>query len=103
MIWFIYIVGGVFITLACAMFYVFYRSQHFGMFLMGVVYSASGILAIALPHWWPLLAGFVLVWLLRFMGLEPEADTKAEGESRKAEGDRASDESGGVRDGKADR
>lgn len=97
MIWFIYIVGGVFIALACAMLYVFYRSHHFGMFLMGVTYSASGILAIALPHWWPLLAGFVMVWLLRFMGLEPDV---APG----AEDNKAGEESAGTRnEGKADR
>lgn len=97
MIWFIYIVSGLFIVLACAMFYVFYRSHHFGMFLMGVVYSASGVLAIALPHWWPLLAGFVLVWLLRFMGLEPEVVAEPEGGA-------AGEEGGGMRDeGRPDR
>lgn len=97
MIWFIYIVGGVFIALACAMFFVFYRSQHFGMFLMGVTYSASGVLAIALPHWWPLLAGFILVWLLRFLGLEPEMAAPPEGSLPRGEG-------GGMQDeGKPDR
>jgi hypothetical protein len=100
MIWFIYIVGGLFIALACAMFYVFYRNQHFGMFLMGVTYSASGVLAIGLPHWWPLLAGFVLVWLLRFMGLVPDVAPPAE-EKRpggEGEGGAAADEGRGTRD-----
>ena len=97
MIWLIYIVGGVFIALACAMLFVFYRSHHFGMFLMGVTYSASGILAIALPHWWPLLAGFVMVWLLRFMGLEPDA-VSGTGENRTGEA-----EAGSRNEGKADR
>jgi len=26
---------------------------------------------ISLPHWWPLVVGFVMVWLLRLMGMEP--------------------------------
>ena len=52
------------------MFYVFYRERHFGMFLMGMTYSMSGLLAMALPHWWPLVAGFVMAWMLKMLGLE---------------------------------
>ena len=77
MIYVIYLFGGLFIALACAMLYVFYRSRHFGMFLMGVTYASSGVLAIALPHWWPLAVGFVLAWLLRLLGLEPKVEQPA--------------------------
>ena len=52
------------------MFYVFYRERHFGMFLMGMTYSMSGLLALVLPHWWPLVAGFVMAWMLKMLGLE---------------------------------
>jgi len=31
-----------------------------------------------LTHWWPLVAGFVLVWLLRLLGLDPDTQKKAE-------------------------
>lgn len=105
MIYVIYVFAVVFVALGAAMFYVFYRERHFGMLLMGMTYSMSGLLAIALPHWWPLVAGFVLVWLLKMLGLEmgPEdaaappreggdkrrvegGRSKSEGESRKAEG-----------------
>jgi hypothetical protein len=41
---------------------------------MGVTYGTSGVLALALPHWLPLVAGFVLVWLLKLLGLEPSAE-----------------------------
>ena len=71
MIYVIYLFGGLFIVISCAMLYVFYRSRHFGLFIMGVTYGTSGALALALPHWWPLVAGFVLVWLLKLLGLEP--------------------------------
>jgi hypothetical protein len=27
---------------------------------------------VVLMHWWPLVAGFVLVWVLRFLGLDPD-------------------------------
>jgi hypothetical protein len=96
MIYLIYLFGGLFILLSLPMLYVFYREKHFGTFLMGICYGLSGLLAIALPHWWPLLTGFVAVWLLRMMGLEQSIPTgptevgagieKSNGESRKSEG-----------------
>lgn len=70
MIYVTYTVAGLFIALALTMLYVFYRSSHFGMFVMGLTYGCSGLLAILLGHWWPLVAGFVLVWLLKWLGLE---------------------------------
>ena len=39
---------------------------------MGLTYGASAGVAIVLTHWWPLVAGFVLVWLLRLAGLDPD-------------------------------
>jgi len=76
MIYVTYAVAGLFIALAFAMLYVFYRSSHFGMFIMGLTYGASGLLAILLGHWWPLVAGFVLVWVLKMLGLEFGAEQK---------------------------
>ena len=70
MIYVIYVFAVLFIGLGAAMFYVFYRERHFGMFLMGMTYSMSGLLAMALPHWWPLIAGFVMAWMLKMLGLE---------------------------------
>ena len=79
MIYVIYVVAGVFIALSVAMFYVFYRSKHFGMLILGVTYGASGLLALSVSHWWPLIAGIVLAWLLRFLGLEPGSEPEEPG------------------------
>ena len=76
MIYVIYVFAGLFIALSCTMLYVFYRERHFGLFIMGVIYGTSGVLAIALPHWWPLVAGFALVWVLKLLGLEASAEPK---------------------------
>lgn len=86
MIYVTYFFAGLFIVLFATMMYVFHRSSHFGTFLMGVTYGASGVIAIWLLEWWPLVAGFVLVWALKLLGLEPAAEDKGEGESRKEEG-----------------
>ena len=77
MIYVIWGVAGLFVALSIAMFYVFYRSSHFGMLILGITYGTSGLLAILVAHWWPLIAGIVLAWMLRFLGLEP-----ADGEKR---------------------
>lgn len=71
MIYVVYVVAGLFIALSIAMSYVFYRSRHFGMLILAVTYGSSGLLALSVAHWWPLIAGIVLAWLLRFLGLEP--------------------------------
>jgi hypothetical protein len=86
MIYVIYFFAGVFIVLAASMLFVFYRTTHFGSFLMGAIYGASGVVAIWLAAWWPLVFGFVLVWMLKLMGLEPAAQATAEGASQEEEG-----------------
>ena len=86
MIYVIYFFAGVFVLIAAFMLFAYYRSRHFGLFIMATTYASSGLLALSVSHWWPLVTGFVLVWLLRFMGLEPEVEYKEEGGSRKEEG-----------------
>jgi len=56
MIYVIYVVSVLFILLSGTMLYVFYRQRDFGVLVMGVTYGLSGMLALALPHWWPLAA-----------------------------------------------
>ena len=92
MIYVIYVFAALFLTLASAMIYVFYRERHFGILLMGATYAVSGLLAIVLSHWWPLVAGFFLAWMLSFLGMEEgagpppaarEEGTQAEGSGTK--------------------
>jgi hypothetical protein len=86
MVYVTYFFAGVFMLLSAGMFFAYYRSRHFGMFIMAMTYAASGLLAFGLPHWWPLVTGFVLAWMLRMLGLEPQVEPKEEGGSRKEEG-----------------
>lgn len=85
MIYVIFVLGGLFVVLSSVMLYVSYRERHAGMFIMGITYGASGLLAITLPHWWPIVTGFILVWLLRFIGLEPRVEPKADDSVENAE------------------
>ena len=78
MIYVIYFFAGAFVLIAAFMLFAYYRSRHYGLFIMATTYAASGLLALSVSHWWPLVTGFVLVWLLRLMGLEPKVEMKEE-------------------------
>ena len=86
-----YIFAASFITMALALFFAYRRTGHYGMFLMGITYGASAGLAIVLAHWWPLLVGFVLVWILKMLGLDPGTNIYPQ------DSDRPSDRSPGNR------
>ena len=87
MVYVIYFFAGVFILFSAGMFFAYYRSRHFGMFIMAMTYAASSLLAFGLPHWWPLVTGFVLAWMLRMLGLEPKVEpAPQESDAAKEEG-----------------
>lgn len=67
----IYVISALFIVLAIALMFGFRRTQHAGLFLMSIIYGASAALALWKAHWWPLAAGFALVWAMRLLGMEP--------------------------------
>lgn len=67
----IYIVSGLFLLLAAAILFAWYRSRHGGLALLAATYGAAAGLALLYLHWWPLAAGFAMVWVLRLMGLDP--------------------------------
>ena len=68
----IYLFAASFVFMAVALFFTYKRTRHYGVFLLGLTYAISAALAVMLTHWWPLAAGFALVWVLRFLGLDPD-------------------------------
>ncbi len=68
----IYLFAASFIFMAVALMITYKRTRHYGVFLLGLTYAASAVLAVLLMHWWPLVAGFAIVWVLRFLGLDPD-------------------------------
>ena len=72
----IYIISGLFILMACGLAFAFHRTRRVGLMVMGITYGATAGLALALMHWWPLVAGFVLTWALRLFGLESGGESK---------------------------
>jgi urea transporter len=68
----IYLFAASFVFMAVALMVTYRRTRHYGVFLLGITYAVAAALAVVLTHWWPLVAGFVLVWVLRFLGLDPD-------------------------------
>ncbi|HKA41678.1 MAG TPA: hypothetical protein VKF40_06795 [Burkholderiales bacterium] len=72
----IYIFSASFILMSIAMLFAYRRTLHYGLFLMGLTYGGSAGLALVLMHWWPLMAGFILVWILKLIGLDPDSELR---------------------------
>jgi|SoiMethySBSTD1v2_1073268.scaffolds.fasta_scaffold179373_3 hypothetical protein len=72
----IYLFSALFALLALGLLLGYYRNRHPGMLLMAVIYLASAGAAVGYMHWWPLIAGLVLTWVVRLMGLEPHFERK---------------------------
>jgi hypothetical protein len=70
----IYIFSASFVFMALALMFTYHRTRHTGIFIMGLTYAAAAGLAIVLMHWGPLVGGFILVWVMRLMGLDPGTD-----------------------------
>ncbi|MGB5035371.1 MAG: hypothetical protein WBQ66_02130 [Blastocatellia bacterium] len=68
----LYLVAGICMTLGFGGLVAFATSRHIGVLLGALVFIGSGVAAIVLVAWWPFLVGFVVVWALRFLGLDPE-------------------------------
>ncbi len=73
----IYIFSTFFVLMALGVMFAFYRTRHYGLFLIGLTYGASAGLALVLTHWWPLTAGIALAWAMKLAGLEPEVGGQA--------------------------
>jgi len=87
----IYIISGLFILLCVALIFGYRRTQHAGLLLMSLIYGASAALALWKMHWWPLAAGFALVWIMRLLGMEPPT-RRDEGGGMRADGNTSNDE-----------
>jgi glucose dehydrogenase len=84
----IYVIAALFIVLCVALIFGYRRTQHAGLLLMSIVYGSSALLALWNVHWWPLAAGFALVWAMRLLGMEPPVPQmpRDEGGGRNAQG-----------------
>jgi len=84
----VYFFASLFVVLSVLMFWSYRRLRHYGLFVMGLTYGSAGTLAFLLNHWWPLAAGFAMVWALKLVGLNPDADilgSQEEGSRRNEE------------------
>ena len=73
-VWVVYSFAAMFGCWGLALFFAYTRSKHHGLLLMGITFFSAAVLAAVLTHWWPLLAGFAIAWVLRAMGMDPPLD-----------------------------
>lgn len=91
MIYLLYFFASVFIVLGFMMLFAFRRTRRWELVLVAFVYSASGLSGGYSAQWWPLIAGFVVVWLLKFAGYDADKITREHERRQAAERAQASD------------
>ena len=72
--WVVYSFALMFGCWGLALFFAYSRSRHSGLLLLGCTFLSAGVLAVMMTHWWPLLAGFAIAWVLRAMGMDPPSE-----------------------------
>jgi len=77
----VYFFAAAFAFMAVALMLTYQRTRDYGVFVLGIAYGVSAALAVALTHWWPLAAGFALVWILRLLGVDPDVRRKKDEQS----------------------
>ena len=70
----IYFFASLFVVVSVMMMWAYRRLRHFGLFMMALTYGIAAVLAFSLTHWWPLVAGYGLVWIMKWIGLDPDTD-----------------------------
>lgn len=88
--WLVYCFAVLFGVMGLMLFFAFSRNRQKGLLLLGCTYFVAALTAVVLGTWWPLVAGFALAWILRAMGLEPEAEVvpDAQEQASSADGDK---------------
>lgn len=69
----IYILAALSILLALGGLAAYAQTRHIGLLLSSIVSIGFSVLAIVMVEWWPLVVGFGINWLLRLLGLDPDA------------------------------
>jgi hypothetical protein len=72
----IYVIAAVFVALAIALVFTWWRQRHIGALLLALTYLIAAGLSVYLDEWFPLAIGFLSAWSLRLMGLDPGAAVK---------------------------
>ena len=73
----IYVFSAVFVVLAAALLFTWWRERHIGALLLAMTYLIAAGLSFFLMEWFPLIIGFLSAWSLRLMGLDPGAAAAA--------------------------
>jgi hypothetical protein len=59
-----------FAFMAVVLMITYLRTRDALVFVIAVTYGVSAGLTVALTHWWPLITGFTLIWILRLLWLD---------------------------------
>ncbi len=87
----LYFFSSLFIVLGFLMLFTYRRTKRWEFILLSFIYSGSGVAAGASLQWWPLIAGFVTVWLLKFAGYDADKIIRQQEQAARAQAENASE------------
>ena len=87
----LYFVASVFIVLGFMMLFAFHRTRRWELVLLSFVYSGSGLAAGYSLEWWPLIAGFIVAWLLKIAGYDADRPPQSARRRASSQGDPPAD------------
>lgn len=68
----LYFLSSVFIVAGFMMLFAYRRTRRKELLILSFVYAGSGLSAGYSLQWWPLISGFIVAWLLKFAGYDPD-------------------------------
>jgi uncharacterized membrane protein HdeD (DUF308 family) len=77
----LYFFASLFIVMGFMMLFAYHRTRRHELVLLSFVYSGSGLAAGYSMQWWPLIAGFVVAWLLKFAGYDADKPPRDSGQA----------------------
>jgi hypothetical protein len=66
----IHFFAAFFAFMAVVLLFTYFHTRDASVFVIGATYGVSAGLTVALTHWWPLITGFTLIWILRLLWLD---------------------------------
>ena len=78
----LYFFASLFIVMGFMMLFAYHRTRRYELVLLSFVYSGSGLAAGYSMQWWPLIAAFVVPWLLKFAGYDADKRPRGSGQPR---------------------
>lgn len=69
--WALHIIQAIFVVMAAGVFVTYRASLFLPYLIAALIYGGAALASFMMGSWWPLLIGFALTVIMKFVGLDP--------------------------------